>query len=115
MSDERDPFLESLFAQATTELDEKMFTEQLRARIEKRRRNVLAGRVTLVALIVMFEFVFSAPLQNSVGALTDALSTSLLTIGNEWLAAVVAPLNSVAGILGMLLLGLHTIYMKMVR
>lgn len=115
MSDERDPLLESLFARAGTELNEKEFGEQVMAKVDERRRNVLIGRVGLVVVLVMFEFLLSAPLQNSVGMATQALSSSLFDIGNEWLAVIVAPLNSVAGLIGMLLLGLHTIYRRMVR
>lgn len=115
MSDERDPLLESLFAEARIDLSEDDFGQQVMAKVEKRRRNVLFGRVGFVALIVMLEFLLSAPLQNSVGAATEALGASLLDVGNEWLAVIVAPLNSIAGLLGMLLLGLHTVYRKLLR
>ena len=115
MRDERDPLLESLFAQAPVDLDEKEFSDRLMAKVENRRRNVIMARMGFVAVLVLFEFLLSAPLQNSVGVVTDALSTSLLDVGNEWLAVVVEPLNSVAGLIGMLLLGLHAIFRKMVR
>jgi hypothetical protein len=85
------------------------------AQVARRRRNVVLGRIGLVLLLAAFEFLLSAPLQNSVGIATQALSASLLDIGNEWLAVIVAPLNSVAGLIGMLLLGLHTIHRRMVR
>jgi hypothetical protein len=115
MGDERDPLLESLFAQAKFELNENDFGERVMASVEKRRRNVLIGRIGLIALLVAFDFLLSAPLQNSVGAVAEALSTSLLDISNEWLAVIVAPLNSIAGVIGMLLLGLHTLYRRIVR
>ncbi len=115
MSDERDPLLESLFAQASDELNDIDFVETVMAQVAKRRRNVLLGRIGLVLLVVAFEFLLSAPLQNTVGIATQALSTSLLDVGNEWLAGIVAPLNSVAGLIGMLLLGLHSIHRKLVR
>lgn len=115
MSDARDPLLESLFAQASDELNDIDFVEKVMAQVAKRRRNVLLGRIGLVLLLAAFEFLLSAPLQNSVGIVTQALSTSLLDIGNEWLAVIAAPLNSVAGLIGMLLLGLHTIHRRMVR
>lgn len=115
MSDERDPLLESLFAQASDELNDIDFVEKVMAQVAKRRRNVLLGRIGLVLLVVAFEFLLSAPLQNSVGLMAQALSTSLLDVGNEWLAVIVAPLNSVAGLIGMLLLGLHTIHRRIIR
>ena len=115
MRDERDPLLESLFAQASDELNDIDFVENVMAQVAKRRRNVLLARIGLVLLLGGFELLLSAPLQNSVGIITEALSTSLLDIGNEWLGFIVAPLNSIAGLLGMLLLGLHTLHRRMVR
>lgn len=115
MSDTRDPLLETLFAQARVEVKADDFDEKVMAKVERRRRNVLIGRLALLALLIAFEFLLAAPLQNSVGVVTAALSVSLINIGNEWLAAMVAPLNSVAGLLGMLLLGLHAIYRRLIR
>lgn len=115
MSDERDPLLETLFAQANAEPVDNDFCDRVMASIERRRRNVLIGRISLVAVLVAFEFLLSAPLQNSVGSAMQVLSTSLLDVGNEWLAAIVAPLNSAAGVIGVLLLGLHRVYRKLVR
>ena len=73
------------------------------------------GRIAIVALLIVFELSLSAPMQHSVGIMTEALSTSLFEVNNEWLAVAVAPLNSVAGIFGILLLGLHTLYRRRVR
>ena len=115
MSEERDPLLESWFAEASVEPAEDDFSQKVMTLVEKRRRNVLLGRVGLIAVLILFEFVLSAPLQNSVGVVAEALSTSLLDVRNEWLAVIVEPLNSVAGLIGMLLLGFHAIYRKIVR
>ena len=49
------------------------------------------------------------------GTVTEALSTSLFEIKNEWIAVAVAPLNSIAGLFGMLLLCMHHFYRKTVR
>ncbi|MDH3747386.1 MAG: hypothetical protein OER97_04200 [Gammaproteobacteria bacterium] len=115
MNDERDPLLETLFAQVERELVEDDFTAQVMAQVEKRRRNVLIGRLAIVALFVALELLLSAPLQNSVGIITQVLSTSLIEVENEWLALIFAPLNSVAGLIGMLLLGLQYLYRRMMR
>ncbi len=115
MNDERDPLLESLFAQSVREPANGNFQTKVMASVEKRRRTVLFGRIAIVALLIALELLLSSPMQNSVGMMTEALSTSLVEVTNEWLAAAVAPLNSVAGLVGMLLLGVHTLYRKMVR
>lgn len=115
MSDDRDPLLESIFEQANDELNDVDFVDNVMARVARRRRNVLLGRIGLVAVLVAFEFMLSAPLQNSVGIASQALGASLLEVNNEWLGLIVAPINSVAGIIGMVLLGLHTLHRRIVR
>jgi hypothetical protein len=115
MNDERDPLLESLFSQAEHELVEDKFTVQVMAGVKKRRRNVLIGRLGIVALFVALELLLSSPLQNAAGGITQVLSMSLIEVENEWLTRVFGPLNSVAGLLGMMLLGMQFLYRKMVR
>ena len=115
MNNERDPLLESLFAQAECEPANDNFQAAVMANIAKRRRKVFIGRVAIVALLITLELVMSSPIQNIVGTVTEALSTSLFEIRNEWVAVAVAPLNSMAGLFGMLLLCMHHFYRKMVR
>lgn len=115
MNADRDPVIEALFARAERPLTDDAYTAQVMARIERRRRVVMLGRFGFVAVLVAFEMLLSAPLQNSVGAFTQALGTALFNVENEWLAAATAPLNSIAGIIGLLLLGLHALYRRMVR
>ncbi len=115
MNDDRDPLLESLFAEAVYEPADDNFNTEVMANIEKRRRNVFIGRVAIVALLFVFELLLSAPLQHSVGAMAEALSTSLVEVNDEWVSAAVAPINSVAGLVGMLLLGLHALHRRWVR
>ena len=115
MNDARDPWLESMFAQAERQLVDDDYVAQVMVRVAQRRRNVLIGQLALVALLVVFELVLSAPLQNTVGAITQALSATLLELENEWVALVFAPLNSIAGLIGVMLLGMQFLYRKMMR
>ena len=115
MNDERDPLLEALFDDARQELTDDRYTEQVMDRIGRRRRNVIAGRLTILAFVLAFELALNAPLQSSIGALADTFSTDLFAVENAWLAAALAPLNSVAGVVGILLVGLHAMYRKFIR
>jgi len=115
MSNDKDPLLESLFAETAYEPVDDDFNAEVMANVDKRRRNVFIGRVAIVALLVVFELMLSSPMQHSVSIMTEAMSTSLFEVNNEWLATAIAPLNSVAGLVGMLLLGLHTLYRRWVR
>jgi hypothetical protein len=115
MSDERDPLLESLFAEAAIESADEEFNNAVMENVKRRRRNVLIGRVSIVALIVLFELLLSSPMQNSIGTMTAALSMSLVDLQAGWFASAVAPLNSIAGLIGMLLLGVHALYRKLIH
>jgi hypothetical protein len=114
MTEQRDRLLESLFDAADEELTDEGFTASVVEDVRARRRRVTFGRVTIAALLVMLEILLDAPVQNSLGVLGDALGTSLYPIEPGWLAILLAPVNSVAGLIGMILLGLHYLYRKIV-
>ena len=115
MNNERDPLLESLVAKAQRELVEDQFTEKVMTGVASRRRNILIGRIAIVVLLVAFEILLSTPLQNSIGTITQILSTTLVNMDSGWLAMVVAPINSIAGLIGILLVGMQILYRRMVR
>ena len=115
MNEERDPLLESLFEQAERQLIDDRFTARVMAGIDKRRRNVLIGRFSVVALLVVLELLLNAPIQNSVGSLADAMGAGLFQLENEWVAYAVWPLKSIAGVVGMTLLGLHFLFRRVLR
>jgi hypothetical protein len=115
MTEVRDPFLESLMKQSVTDLSEKEFTNQVMSMVEVRRRNVLIGRLAILALLVFLEIILSSPLQQSLGMIGQILDTSLIDLENKWAIMFLSPLNSVAGLIGMMLLGMHYLYRKMVR
>lgn len=112
MNQERDPLLETLFENAQQPLDDGDFSARVSARIKARGRRILLGRLAIVALLASLELLLDAPLQNSVGVLTEALGTPLYQIENEWLAFAFSSVNSVAGLLGLTLLALHFIYRR---
>jgi hypothetical protein len=115
MTEVRDPFLEALMMQSETDLAEREFTNRVMSMVEVRRRNVLIGRLAILALLVFFEIILSSPLQHSLGVIGQILDTSLVDLENEWAIMFLSPLNSVAGLIGVMLLGMHYLYRKMVR
>ena len=115
MTEVRDPFLESVMKQSVTDLSETEFTNQVMSMVEVRRRNVLIGRLAILALLVFLEIILSSPLQQSLGMIGQILDTSLIDLENKWAIMFLSPLNSIAGLIGMMLLGMHYLYRKMVR
>ena len=115
MTEERDLELEALFIQAEESLVDDGYVDGVMDRLRRQRRNSLIGRFSAVLLLVALEVLLSAPFQNSAAAIADALSTSLIDVEDQWIAFAVAPFNSVAGLLGMLLIWLHFLYRRRMR
>ena len=115
MTSERDPELQSLFDAAKQDLSDAEFTSTVTARMDRRRRQVLVGRVAVVAAIVLLEIVLESPLRSSMGLAVEVLGRDLVPVGDGWLGFVLAPLNSLAGLVGMTLLGINLLFRKIVH
>lgn len=115
MSNAKDPILEAMFEKSRPTYEDDGYVERVMAKVDGRRRNVMFGRLSIVALIFLLEFLPSSPLQNSVGRFTQALSNDLVELNAAWMEFIFAPVNSIAGIIGMFLLGLHVLYRRNVR
>jgi hypothetical protein len=115
MSNDRDPILEAMFEKTRPTYEDDGYVERVMAKVDARRRNVMVGRLSIIALIFLLEFLPSSPLQNSVGRITQMLGYELVNLDAGWMEMLFAPVNSIAGVVGMLLLGLHVLYRRNVR
>lgn len=115
MTSDRDPTLQSLFDAAEQNLADAEFTGAVVDRMNRRRRQLLLGRVAVVAAIVVLEIIPESPLRSSMGLVVEALSRDLVPVGDGWLGFLVAPLNSLAGLVGMTLLGLNLLFRRIVQ
>lgn len=97
---------------AEQDLHDDLFTTRVANNINGRRRRVIAGQLAAVLLLVTLELLLESPLQESLGIAADILGTSLIPLENQWLAFALAPINSLAGLLGMLLTGIQRLYRK---
>ena len=113
MNEHRDPLLESLFEKAEETLQDESFTAEVSEGVRNRRRRVLAGRLLVAVLLLVLELVLDSPLQASLGVVGDALVTSIYPVGHDWLAFILAPVNTVAGLIGLILLILHFVFRKL--
>ena len=107
--------LQAHFDRANEDLAGAAFTQSMVARLDRRRRQLFIIRITAVALLVVLEVLLEAPLQNTSGALVEVLGRDLLPVGEGWLALLVGPLNSFAGLVAILLMGLNFLVRRMVR
>ena len=114
MTLERDAVLLSYFRDAEQEFDDPGFTDAVAARMKQRRRNLLLGKIAIVVSIVLLEVLLESPVQHSLGRFTEVLGRDLIPIGGGWIGFFLSPLNSIAGLVGMTLIGLNLLYRRIV-
>jgi hypothetical protein len=110
---ERDPVLASIFEAADKNLEDPAFTDAIVDRMQRRRRRILMTRGVIIALLVLLEIALESPLQNSLGAVAEMLGQPLVPLDAGWIAFVLAPINSVAGLIAVVLMGISILYRRM--
>ena len=112
MNDLRDPELLALFTAATDDIPGEAFVARLGDAIEKERGRTRLRNVALAFLFVAVEWLLGSPLSEGVGSFATVLQANLVPVANPWVDLVFSPINSVAGLVGLSLLGLHIVYRK---
>lgn len=113
MTEDHDPLLQSLFTESQAVSTDDEFTENVMTKTYARRRKVIAAGVIASALLILYTVLFGAPLQEFIILIAQFLSTELIDVGESWLALIVSPLNSVAGLVVLLFKGFLTLQKKL--
>lgn len=112
MNDDLDPALQIAFANAERELTDDAFGAAVMAGIERKRRVRTVGWLAIGAAGIALVWLLALPLQNLALALVNGLGTSLVS-GEDGLAMqMLAPLNSVAGLLALVLLAVQMLWRR---
>ena len=114
MSTDRDPNLMALFAQAEQDIDDS-FEQDLMRQIDQERRRILIiwsgfGLLVFVCLAFLARPVFSA-----VNMASQLLPVSVVEVETDWVRQLVSPINSVAAIVAVLLLGIRKFFRRIFR
>lgn len=112
MTEDRDPALQALFANAEQDLQEAAFTDQLMARMQVLRRRTLIGWICIDLIIVICAWLLAAPLQDLVNLLIPSLTTALVDLDSALLADILLPVNNVASVLALVAIGLRSAYRR---
>jgi hypothetical protein len=101
-----DPRLQWLFEQANQNLDGEALTQRVVAATRRRTLRLFAG-ATLISLAVLAAVwvAFAVPLLEFGVLLSRLLTSSLIDLGDGWLALLLLPLNSVGGLLALCIRG----------
>lgn len=113
MSERLDGDILRLFSEAEEDLSDGLFLQQVEQRIARRHRRTMLTRFAIVAAVIALEFVLDSPIRHSITGLSEALSTTLYETENQWVDYFLSPINSIAGILGALLVGAHVLHRRL--
>lgn len=115
MSPLNDPDLQALFDQQSEVPASQAFVDQVMLAAEQRRKRLLFIRLAAFVCLVLLELLFESPISQSLGALGRAMKSPVFAVDGEWSSFVVDPINSVAGVLGLVLLGIYTFLRRVIR
>lgn len=103
MTDNRDPFLESLFDEAESEFEGELFTAQAMAQSQKFKYRLLAAGAGVVLLFALSAWLLAIPVQEFALIFTEFFGTALFDLGDSSAAWILSPVNNIASLLVLLL------------
>jgi hypothetical protein len=102
-----------MFDAAREETADESFVDRVMAEVEKGHKRTVIGWIVAGLLLAPVAWWLSAPLLGMVELVSQLLPDSLITVEEEWLAQLLAPVNSVAGVVGLAVLGAWLAYRKL--
>lgn len=115
MKDDRDPGLQALFDAAPRASESGAFVARVVADIDRQRQRTILGWVAGAVLLVPVIWWFTGPVVATLDLATQLMPASLVDIETDWLAQLLAPINSVAGVAGLLFLAGWMFFRKIFR
>lgn len=112
MMNGNDPVLQALFDNARSDVPENGFTVQVMAEVGKSRRKTIAIWIGMCLLVLIALWWLAEPVLSLVNLITRLLPLSLFDLGEGWIAVFLAPLNSVAAVVAVGLLGLYAVFRR---
>ncbi len=97
MTNDRDPLLQNLFAEAEQELDGEVFTSSVMAQARALRYRAMAGWSTAALLLAFIAWLLGIP-QELPQFIAQSLTTTLVDLGDSWLAWLISPINNIASL-----------------
>lgn len=104
-----DNSLQQMFAQSNQELAGDAFTTEVMSRVDKLKYRVIVRRVLLGLAFALI----TIPLEDVVLGLTHFLLLTLVELDNSLVADLLAPVNSVASLLSLILLTLRIAHKRL--
>jgi hypothetical protein len=98
MTDDRDPLVQNLFAEAEQELAAEVFTSNVLAHTRALRYRLVAGWSTAGLALVFIAWLLGIP-QELPQLVAQSLTMTLVDLGESWLAWLISPINNIASLI----------------
>ena len=115
MTDDWGPQLQTLFKEASEDLDGEVFTTGVLTRTRVRRNRVIAGLGGVVVVLAVCAWLLTVPVFGFVQITTQVLTTTLIDLGEGWLAWMLAPVNNIARLLVVSVKAIRMSWKKLIR
>ena len=97
MTDGRDPLLQSLFVEARHDLDGEMFSARVMAKTRFLRYRVVVAGLCVALILAAGAWFLAIPLEVA-QLVAQVLATTLVDLGDSWLAWLLSPVNNIAAL-----------------
>ena len=115
MTDDRDPMLQALFDAAPRASADSQFVARIMADIDRQRRKTILGWVAAAILLVPVAWWISGPVVMTLNLASQLMPNSLVEFESDLITQLLAPINSVTGVAGLLFLAGWWFYRKVLR
>ncbi len=102
MTDEKDPGLQALFEAAPVASQSDAFAEHVMAGIDRQRRRTVLGWALTGLALAPVTWWLSGPVVTTISLASRLMPDSIFEIESAWLDQLLAPVNSGAGVAGLL-------------
>ena len=113
MTNDRDPTLERLFASAGQDPADEAFTARVMTQIDRQRRKTAILWLCVAMILTPAAWLLGGLLQEAVLLMTQVLPAPVFHLDPGWAASLLAPVNSVAGVAALTLVGLRMAYRRL--
>ena len=114
MTNDRDPILQSMFTAAQKDLDGEVFTDRVNKKTRSQRNRMIVALISVVFVMAVCIWIFAIPIQEFPRVVTNFLTTTLIDLGDGWVAWVFSPVNNIAGLLVLSLKAMRMLWKKVI-
>ena len=112
MNSDHDPVIEAIFSRAKEELAGERFTASVMARTDSLKRRAMLGWLLSFLAVAAGFWMLSGPLHEVAALMNQVLPTTLVDMEDRLVGQLLAPLNSIAGPIAVMVFGLNMLYRK---